>query len=732
MPPGPRLAEHARRAGGNPLFLGELVVGLLAEGAIEADDAGAELTAGIVPVSLKSVVLRRLQDLPSDTRAILRDASVLGTSFRLVDLATVLGENPAEVVRRLEPALLAGFLMDDGPNAAFRHAVVHESVYKDIAEPVRAALHVQAGRRLASAGAPASVVAKHFSLGASWGDAEAVAWLLRAAQEASPRGPGIAADLLQRALDLAPPDSRLLPVIRASLAHNLLWSGRLEEAEATASALLSEHPPPELAAGLHYVLGRTLVYRGYVGESLAQVELALEEGGGDEQRRARLRGDLALRRGLHGDLDGADEMAWQAHAGGQSHGDHLAVSTAYSALAWAVALRADPATSVEFAEQAVRPAGARSNEVAEPVQSRLYLAFALLHADHFDEAEEVLVEGMDLAEDLGTGWAPALYTALLTRVRWSAGRWDQAAESGARANALSEATGTRVWLPIADAVAAHIALRRDDFTSAGRHLDRAESDITVAGGVHVAKGLVAWVRGNLAAAEGDTDRAHSTWLAAWDADLSYGIAVHLPLFGPDLVRAGLERDDPQLVQEVTEKVGEVADRSRLPSAEAAALWCRGLRDDDAEGLVDAVNRMGTSFRPYERARVAEDAAVALLRSSDHKRVRPLVEQAMETYEMLGATRDVARCLAGLRHLGFRRGTRGRRESAARGWESLTPAELRVVRLVARGLSNPEIAERLFISRRTVESHVSHALSKLEMTSRVELAVAAQDLHGEVQ
>jgi DNA-binding CsgD family transcriptional regulator len=58
------------------------------------------------------------------------------------------------------------------------------------------------------------------------------------------------------------------------------------------------------------------------------------------------------------------------------------------------------------------------------------------------------------------------------------------------------------------------------------------------------------------------------------------------------------------------------------------------------------------------------------------------------------------------------------------WDSLTPAERRVAWLVAEGISNPEIARRLGISARTVQTHVSHALEKLGVTSRVELALRA--------
>ena len=68
--------------------------------------------------------------------------------------------------------------------------------------------------------------------------------------------------------------------------------------------------------------------------------------------------------------------------------------------------------------------------------------------------------------------------------------------------------------------------------------------------------------------------------------------------------------------------------------------------------------------------------------------------------------------------------RGQRRRSTRGWDSLTPTELEVVKLVREGLSNPDIAERLFVSRKTVTTHLTHVFAKLGVSSRSELAVAA--------
>jgi DNA-binding CsgD family transcriptional regulator len=77
----------------------------------------------------------------------------------------------------------------------------------------------------------------------------------------------------------------------------------------------------------------------------------------------------------------------------------------------------------------------------------------------------------------------------------------------------------------------------------------------------------------------------------------------------------------------------------------------------------------------------------------------------------------------------RRG-RGSRRRPPTGWDGLTPAERQVVLLVAEGLSNPEIAQRLFVSRATVKTHLAHAFSKLNVTSRAQLAVVAARRAGE--
>jgi DNA-binding NarL/FixJ family response regulator len=121
-----------------------------------------------------------------------------------------------------------------------------------------------------------------------------------------------------------------------------------------------------------------------------------------------------------------------------------------------------------------------------------------------------------------------------------------------------------------------------------------------------------------------------------------------------------------------------------------------------------------------------DAAVALARAGRSAEASVLADEALTSYAALDAAAELDRGRARLRDAGLRPGARGARRRPATGWASLTPAETRVARLVAEGLTNPDIADRLFVSRRTVESHVSSALRKLSLSSRVELAVLVAD------
>ena len=113
--------------------------------------------------------------------------------------------------------------------------------------------------------------------------------------------------------------------------------------------------------------------------------------------------------------------------------------------------------------------------------------------------------------------------------------------------------------------------------------------------------------------------------------------------------------------------------------------------------------------------------MALADSGDATAARARFTDAFSLYSGLGADWDLARLQARLRAYGIRRGPHVRHRRSQQGWDSLTATELKVAGLVADGMSNPQIAAHLFLSRRTVQTHVSHILAKLDLHSRTDIA-----------
>jgi DNA-binding NarL/FixJ family response regulator len=142
------------------------------------------------------------------------------------------------------------------------------------------------------------------------------------------------------------------------------------------------------------------------------------------------------------------------------------------------------------------------------------------------------------------------------------------------------------------------------------------------------------------------------------------------------------------------------------------------------GLLKSVAAyLAATGRPLAEAAVQEDAAELLARQGDAAAARRALAGASSTYVRIGASFDRRRAVARLRSFGIRPPRNASRRPAA-GWDALTPTELMVARLVAKGHSNPDIAAEMFLSRNTVQTHVSHILAKLSARSRAGIIAEA--------
>jgi DNA-binding CsgD family transcriptional regulator len=245
----------------------------------------------------------------------------------------------------------------------------------------------------------------------------------------------------------------------------------------------------------------------------------------------------------------------------------------------------------------------------------------------------------------------------------------------------------------------------------------------VAGPVEIGFEWMGWIGALLLEAQGRKPQALHELGQTWDliAPVRY-VQATARAMGPDLVRMATEAGDHQRAASVTEELERSGPRAGTPTAKGLALRCRGLLDDDVGALLAAVAAHRQGPRPYPLAAACEDAGVCLGRVARTGEAVSLLREAKAIYERLHASWDVARVQASLRSLGVRRIRPARRPTF--GWESLTPTEVRVVDLVAEGMTNPEIAERLFVSRRTVATHLEHVFQKLGHANRVELAADA--------
>lgn len=701
-PPGKALIERLRGAEGNPLFLHEVLT--TNTGTHSPDDFARSVT-------------RRLTYLSVACTEVLRLATILGERFRLRDLSTVTGKRSLDLTPVLEEALESGLLREDGDRLRFTHELVRDAIYRELPATFRQELHLEVANKLADAGVPPVEVAPHFLLGAQRGDATAVEWIWRAGRQSAPRSPATAVDLLTHALDLADEGFEQRDMLAADLISSLLWSGDFRRAERRAEELIDRPSTPEARAGVRYALARVLAYRGRVAQSLAHVDAALAEPGLTDAQRARLLADASLRSLVLADVSRSRVASTEAIDRAERLRETSPLSLALCAGSRVADHRGYVDEAIALARRSASLATIHPSDAIQFVQPALYLGLVLISGDSASEAVTVLERGRRDAESVGAAWSLPLFHLAAALARFHTGSWDDALADAKAGLALSDETETQVWAPWTRALIARIQLHRDDVTAAEEELRAARSQQAQAGCTQFGQYWIDWTEALLREARGDRDAAAAILQAEWDrwpADEPVGDHRET---AADMVRLALANDDRNRAVNTTRAVEEAAARWSSPSSEAMLLACRGLLAADAGPLADAGHRFETSGRILPAAQCLERAA-----ELDSERSGDLRAEALRMYESVGATRDATRMEHALR--GPRRIRPGRPRRPSYGWESLTETEVKVVNLVAEGLTNRQIGERLFVSHRTVDTHVSHALAKLGASTRSELAVVA--------
>ncbi|MDW4572899.1 AAA family ATPase [Microbacterium sp. M3] len=726
---GAVLERYVGAAGGNPLFLTEMIRALQRDGAVSISADGEALLdapAGPSP-SLGMVMMRHLSHLSTPTRELLTTAALLGTRFDVAQLRMVADQPMSALVPLLRESFAAGFLEEAEPGIlGFRHELIQAVLLHDLPAAVRGELHREIAIRLESAHvAPATVAAHLLQAPASPEDLE---WMLGLAQSTSAIAPATAEELWERvAATSAPGDPAHLQAL-AGLARAALSAGRAAQSSALAESALQHDVGPDLLPSLTATYTHALMqeHRNHAARDEAEryaASLVLEPG----DRAAHL-AFAGWPRFMLGDLRGAERLAGEGAAMASAAGNHGAEVLALTLRGQIADLRGDLDDAIAHLTRATELADRYASFATIESFPHALLALALADAGRTTDLLDLLQRGLQMSEVLGYRTGVLAAHAFGAQVRSHLGNLtDISAELDAHRD-LVGSMDVRMSGPVhglracvvshqhgAEAAREWAALL-DPLPDRARWAGRGRSWIW--------RGLSRPHRSDRGDAEVFAVLSRG-WQELRDADMLMDCAE----VALDLVdAAGMMTDAApparaaarDRAHEVVDVLTDLADRNPgVSHLRATALAAEGRATGGADLLVEATLMLADGPRRLDHARIAELAAQALPASSDERRA--LAEASLRSYSDVGADHDVIRARSVFRRAGIPIRNQPRTRPTY-GWEALTRTEERVARHVATGATNPEIAQSLSVSRRTVETHVSNVLGKLGLRSRTELAL----------
>ena len=738
---------------GNPFFVEEIVRALVERGDIVRAEGGWErrpLDELRIPRSVRDAVQQRSAHLTQPARRVLAAAAIAGRRFDFGLLQALTGEAETALIDLLKELIAAQLIVEVAPDRfAFRHALTREAVAAELLARERRTLHAQAGEviELLYAGtidAHLEDLAFHFFAAGAWD--EAIAYGTRAGERAlalaapaaaaeqfarvlaaaghagvppplaAMRGRGLAAALLgdfseartrlEAALQLAREAKDDRGTWQGLLDLAVLWaerdydqtvryldealplSDRLDDPAARAHTLnlmgnwYSNHEQPDPAIACH-------------GEALS-IFRRLDDPAGI----ASTHDLLAMTIAMAGDVTAAKAHAEEAVRGFRARGDRkrlvdalvMVSAPAIYEMDVAVSWIAGPSaiTSAEEARDLARDIGWRSGEA----YSSAILGEVLGVAGDFGRGLDLLEQGLAIAEEIEHHQWQVQARWGLGGLWFDLGAWDQARFQLETALALATEIRSLIWQNLVRSGLASTLIALGDLTGARAVLDAASLPELPMRTLFQRRLWSSWVELQLAQVPADA----STALAILD---------RLYAATPDLRDAG--------------------DVPRLAELRARALAIAG-QVDQAIDVLDAAMRTAESLalRPI-LARLQAQLASLLYRTGQRDRAeieakahRALIEEMAATIPA-GPPRDGYLAMAIGRLPEPLRGQRRRP-----GDEPLTRREREIAAMIARGLTNREIAAKLYVGERTVESHVRNALQKLGFVSRSQIAAWASE------
>jgi DNA-binding CsgD family transcriptional regulator/tetratricopeptide (TPR) repeat protein len=743
---GDHAAVLYEESGGNPFYLQQLA-------RTRKPGAGTmpiapDLTLGgvEVPATVVAALAEELGLLPERARRLLEGAAVAGDPFDPDLAGEAAGVAAPNVIGALDDLLLLDLIRPtDVPRRfRFRHPLVRRAVYEATAGGWRLGAHERAAIALARRGSPASVRAIHIEIAAREGDRGAVDVLREAGEAAAARAPASAARWFEAALRLLPQTAPAREKVELLLAHSgaLAATGRF--ADSHSSLLEGMRLVPEEADGalrvrlvsacasVEHLLGRHKQARARLESALDE----LDDPGSPEA--VALMIELAADSLYRAEYDAMRGWAARATAAAAALGDRSLVAAALGVRALAGALSGvipDARAHRDDAAALIDALG--DDELARRLDALVHLATADMYLDRFDASGRHAERALGIGRATGQGDLFPLIYPMLGTALWMQGR---VAESG---EVLDGAVEAARLVDNLQGVAWNLFNRTFAAIAAGDvqiALATAEQSVEIAKDLDegMLSGHAAWA---LAAARFESGRAEEA------ADLLVADvggeelrripggwrAVALDL----LTRCRLDSGRRPEAERAAAAASVCAQEIGLPMTSAmAALATSAI-------ALDAGDAASAAASALEAAAVLEDvgaayyaataralAGRALAQAGEPERAAVELEHAAAAFDSFGSARHRASAERELRKLGRRIHRRSRPGRAdATGVGSLTARELEIARLVVDRRTNPEIAAELFLSPKTVETHLRNVFHKLDVSSRVDVARAVEAADG---
>ncbi len=702
---------------GNPFLLGALVDSLRAERA-EATAEGVERVRRMTPDAVARSVLVRLATLPRGCQALVRAIAVLGAQAEFRRARLLAGLDTGQATLAAAALTRAGIVRGESI-LEFVHPLVRSAVYGDLPPAERARWHARAAQLQAGEGAPAEEIAPHLLASFPERDQSTVEQLRRTAALARARGaPELAVAYLSRALAEPPtPSSRAEVLLELGAAEALQQP---DDAIAHLREALECAQTGQQRGTISLTLGDTLAASSRLPEAISVLDHGLDEvDGKHHELRDRLEAALIATARWERSAQPRRRKAVTELEGRAAAGERLDPLLNAQLAVEIAAAGTERELAIDHARLVLASAPELTVSATTVPEVALVLAFAGLPKEGWQATQSALGTARRLGWPVGIAAASTCAALIALQLGWISEALASAREA--------MIAGTEMPLaPVTVAFLTEALIERGETDAAEKQL--------------VALGLdgeleLAWpttplllARGKLRAASGDHSGAIEDLRATGERVAAWGLTnpAMTPWRSSVAVSLAAVQARCEAIRLATEELA-LARRWGAPRAIGIALRALGVAYGDEHGcelLLGAATLLKDAQSPVEYARSQFEVGAALRRHGYRSQARIHLRDCLDVAHRYGAIGLADRARQELVVAGARP-----RRDALRGRDALTSGELRVARLAADGRTNNEIAQLLFITPRTVETHLTSSYSKLGIHSRRDLPRALQARTG---